>query len=113
MCTTQRLPQRNQVTTHERGLLQPAHRQCLRCDSPAKDLRTAIENDLALANGRLVAPLYVKNLPGAKKRKTAKPARIAVQQSLKQEPEALIAALSLGALFAIILTSLAMKLFIG
>lgn len=113
MCTTQVLAQRNQVTTYERGPLQSAHRQGLCCDSPAKDLRTAIENDLALANGRLVAPLYVKSLPGAKKRKTAKPARIAVQQSLGQEPEALIAALSLGALFAIILTSLAMKLFIG
>jgi hypothetical protein len=82
MCITQGLAQCNQVTTYERGLLQSAHRQCLSCDSLANDLRTAIESDLALANGHLVTPVHVKSLPGAKRRKTAKPARIAAQTKL-------------------------------
>jgi hypothetical protein len=68
---------------------------------------------LAPANLHLVTPVYARSLPGTKRRTTATPARIASQQSLGQEPEALLAALSLGALFVLILASVVMKLFIG
>ena len=101
------------AATSERGLLQSAHRQCLRYGSPANDFGIAIESDVAPANGRLVTPVDVKSLPVTKRRRAAKPARIASQQSRGQEPEAFLAALSLGALFALILTSVVMKLFIG
>jgi hypothetical protein len=100
------------ATISERGLLQSAHRQCLQYDSPANDFGIAIEIDDAPANGHLVTPVDVKSLPVTKRRKTAKPARIASQQSRGQEPEAFLAALSLAALFVLILTSVVMKLFI-
>ncbi len=79
---------------------------------PADSLPRITRNDDS-ANGHLVTPVYVKSLPVTMRRKTAKPARIASQQSLGQEPEPLLAALSLGALFILILTSVLMKLFIG
>jgi hypothetical protein len=101
------------ATTSERGLLQSAHRQCLRYDSPANDFGMAIETDVASANGRLVTPVEVKSLPVTRKRRTAKPTRITSQQSPGQELEAFLAALSLGALFALILTSIVMKLSVG
>jgi hypothetical protein len=70
------------------------------------------QSDLAPA-GHLLTPLYVKSLPITKRGKTAELARIASQPSLGQEPEALLAALSLGALFVLILTSVVIKLFIN
>jgi hypothetical protein len=100
------------VTASERGLLQSPHRQRLRSYSPANDFGIAIERGLAAANSHFVTPVYVKSVPITNKRKTAKLARIAPQQSLGQEPEALFAALSLGALFVLILTSVVIKLFI-
>jgi hypothetical protein len=101
------------ATTSERGFLQSAHRQCLNYDFSANDFGIAIETDVAPANGRLVTPVEVKSPPVSKRRRTAKPARIASQQSGREEPEAFLAALSLGGLFALILTSVVMKLFIG
>jgi hypothetical protein len=101
------------ATSSERGLLQSAHRQCLHYDSPVSDFGIAIETDVAPVNGHLVTPVDVESLTVTKRRRTAKPARIASQQSRGQEPEAFLAALSLGALFALILTSVVMKLFIG
>ena len=101
------------VAISDRGPLQSAHRQSLRCGSPTNDFGIAIGRDLAPANLHLVTPVYARSLPGTKRRTTATPARIASQQSLGQEPEALLAALSLGALFVLILASVVMKLFIG
>jgi hypothetical protein len=67
MRTTQDLAQRYQMTTFERGLLQSAYKQCLRCESPASDFRLATESDLAPADRHLVTPVYVERLPGTKR----------------------------------------------
>ena len=89
-----------------------AYRQYLRRGSPASKFCAVAENDLARADGHLVTPPYIKNLAGTKRRKTTEPARITAQQSLGEEPEALLAALSLGAIFVVILMSVVMKLFL-
>ncbi len=114
MRTTQRLAERYQMTSFELGLLQSAHSQCLRCESPASDFRQATESDLALADRHLVTPVYLKSLPGNRRRTNAKPAKIAAQQSLTPQPKPVIEVLSVGAaILMIVLTSVVMKLFIG
>ena len=87
MRTTQRLAQRYQMTSFERGLLQSAHSQCLRCESPASAFRQATASELALADRHLVTPVYLKSLPGNRRRTNAKPAKIAAQQSLTPQPK--------------------------
>jgi hypothetical protein len=102
------------TTTSERGgLLQSAHRRCFHYDSPANDFDVVVETNVVPADDCLVAPAEFKSLSQATRRRNIKPARIASLQSGGQEPDAFLAALSLGALFVLILTSVVMKLFIG
>ena len=54
------LVQRYQMSEEERGLLEAALSQCLRCESPAKSFRAAAPEDVAHAEGHTVTPIYVE-----------------------------------------------------
>ena len=57
--TSDQLPRRYQFSSTERLMYEATFRQCLRCESPAADFRTAEDDDLARAEGHLVTPVYV------------------------------------------------------
>jgi hypothetical protein len=55
-----RLIERYQLNEAERLIYESAFRQCLRCESPASEFRTAEERDLDRATGHLVTPVFVE-----------------------------------------------------
>lgn len=58
--TNDRFLVRYQLTDYERVLYESAYRQCLRCESPAREFRAAKEADIARAAGHMVTPVCVE-----------------------------------------------------
>ena len=54
-----RLTERYQLDQEEQELYESAYRQCLRCESPADNFRTATEEDIDRAEGHIVTPVFV------------------------------------------------------
>src|SRR5215831_16350604 len=54
-----RLIDRYQLSEAEQLLYESAYRQCLRCESPAREFRAAQERDLDRAKERVVTPVFV------------------------------------------------------
>lgn len=99
--------QRGQMCRSYRGRFESAIRQPQGRGFLAGGLGGVAENDSERAAGLLIAPVQVRTLPASETR------RIGAQQSVGQEAEAMLATLSLGAIFVVILMSVVMKVFLG
>lgn len=55
-----RLIERYHLSEAERFIYESAFRQCLRCETPASEFRTAEAHDLDRAAGHLVTPVFVE-----------------------------------------------------
>jgi hypothetical protein len=56
----ERLIDRYQFSETEQRLYASTYRQCLRCESPAREFRAAQEQDLDRAEGHIVTPVFVE-----------------------------------------------------
>ena len=52
---------RYHLTPAEQIHYESALRQCIRCEAPVEDFRSAEENDLARAGGHIVTPVLIDN----------------------------------------------------
>jgi hypothetical protein len=50
---------RYHLSEHEREIYEAEFRQCLRCESPVSEFRSATDNDVDRALGRIVTPVLV------------------------------------------------------